>query len=393
MPAEAPLSAGSLEAVFAPLGESRTLPPDAYRSEEVFAWEQRHFLEGSWVCVGRSSELARPGDQAAVRVGDQGILLVRDEAGTLRAFYNVCRHRGHELLEAGEQAGGRVIRCPYHAWVYSLDGTLRGAPGFSGLEPRDHALAPARSTEWHGWAFVNVSGDAVGFEDYVGDLEDLVAAHEVERLKLGASHDYEVAANWKVVHENYHECYHCSNIHPELCEVTPPDSGTDTEPTGAWAGGAMDLRSHAQTMSLSGRSDASPLRGLAPEELRHIYYYGLFPNLLISLHPDYVMTHRLEPIGPRRTRIECQWLFSPEDVSRPDFDPGYAVEFWDITNRQDWRAVESVQRGIGSRGFRPGPLSWREGSVRQFDTMVARGYLEGRVTRPTPEPGRRARAH
>jgi glycine betaine catabolism A len=180
---------------------------------------------------------------------------------------------------------------------------------------------------------------------------------------------YEVAANWKVLTENYHECYHCPSIHPELCRVTPPDSGVNYALPGAWVGGSMDLADGADTMSLDGRSDAPALPGADP---RRVHYLGLLPNLLLSLHPDYVMTHRLEPLAPDRTRIECAWYFADAGV-----DPAYAVEFWDRTNRQDWAACESVQRGLSSPHFRPGPLSPREDAVHQLVTAVAGAYLAG----------------
>jgi Rieske 2Fe-2S family protein len=144
----------------------------------------------------------------------------------------------------------------------------------------------------------------------------------------------------------------------------------------------MDLKEHAATMSLSGESGGVMIPGLDERQLRQVNYFGLFPNLLISPHPDYVMAHRIEPLGPDRSRIECQWLFPAQAFARPDFDPGYAVEFWDLTNRQDWSACEAVQRGVASRGYRPGPLALEEDNVHQFLTMVAGGYLEGAVARP-----------
>jgi Rieske 2Fe-2S family protein len=140
----------------------------------------------------------------------------------------------------------------------------------------------------------------------------------------------------------------------------------------------MDLLPHAETMSMDGKSRGIPLPGLEGSLLREVHYYSLVPNLLLSYHPDYVMTHRMEPRGPERTFIECQWLFPPEALERPGFDPGYAVEFWDTTNRQDWRAIESVQRGIASRGYFPGTLTPDEDAVHQFLSRLARAYLEGR---------------
>ncbi len=382
----APIDPARLRPVLAStLGEARTLPAEAYTSPDVLAWEERHFFEGSWVCVGRAEALASPGDQTAVRVGKEGILLVRDAQGALRAFHNVCRHRGHELLEIGATRNLRAIKCPYHAWVYALDGTLAWAPRFGdvpGFDRADYPLIPVLVREWRGWVFANASGDAPPLEEHVGNLDELVAPWEPERLFVAARHDYVVRANWKVITENYHECYHCPSIHPELCEVTPVDSGENFPQTGCWVGGSMELKPHAVTMSLSGASVGVRLRGLSQTQARQVIYVGLFPNLLISLHPDYVMTHRMEPLGPGETLVECAWLFPPEVREIEGFDPTYASEFWDITNREDWAACESVQRGLASRGHRQGPFAWSEDEVHAFMAMVARGYVDGQVSVP-----------
>jgi len=380
----APIEVAKLEAVLAPVyGQTRTLPAEAYLSEEVFEWEREHFFEGSWVCVGRADDLAEPGDQRAVRIGSEGILLVRDRDGTLRGFFNSCRHRGHELLEPGGARNLRAIKCPYHAWVYALDGTLSGAPRFgdiAGFDKADFPLIPARVEEWHGWVFANASGDAPDLAEHVGNLDDLVRPWEPERLFVAAKHEYVVKANWKTISENYQECYHCPSIHPELCMVTPPDIGENHPSTGSWVGGSMVLMDFAQTMSLSGESKGVRIRGLDERQAREVYYYGLFPNMLISLHPDYVMTHRMEPLGPGESYVECAWLFPPEAKEREDFDPAYAAEFWDVTNREDWLACESVHRGLSSRGQRPGPFAPSEDEVHAFMAMLARAYLEGHVS-------------
>jgi Rieske 2Fe-2S family protein len=280
--------------------------------------------------------------------------------------------------------------------VYGLDGSNRAAPRFGdvpGFRHEAFPLIPARVAEWHGWVFVNASGDAPTLEEHVGNLDGLVGPYGPERLFAGAGHSYEVRANWKTITENYHECYHCPSIHPELCAVTPPDSGENIAHQGVWVGGDMTLREHAETMSLTGESRGVPLPGLDEAGRRKVLYAGLAPNLLISLHPDYVMTHRLQPVAPDLTVVECLWLFPPEAHGRPDFDPAYAVDFWDITNRQDWQAVESVARGLSSRGFRQGPFSGSEDEVHEFMALMARGYVEGRLTprsgvhgRGTPVP-------
>ena len=362
----------ALEPALRPFGHSTMLPTAAYTDEAVFRWERQHFLS-DWMCVGLSSDLPCPGDQRAAPAGEGSVLLVRGDDRAVRAFANTCRHRGHELLPCGGQARQGAIVCPYHGCTYSLDGGLRHAPGFPGLEQSQWGLVELPVTEWHGLMF---AGTAAGqMPASLAALDPIVASYEPERLVVAGRHDYETAANWKVLTENYHECYHCPSIHPELCRVSPPGSGVNYASDGAWIGGTMDLRDGMATMSLDGASHAVSLRGLSAEGRRTVIYLNIFPNILLSLHPDYVMTHRLTPLAADRTRIECTWAFAPEAVAMPGFDPCYAMDFWDLTNRQDWAACESVQRGLSSRYASPGPLSPREDAVYSFVTAVARGYL------------------
>jgi len=377
MTTTAPVGADGLDSALRPFGESTMLPAEAYMSPAVLEWERRHFFAASWVCVGRVDELLPDGaTQAARPVGDVSVLLSRDPSGQssdVRAFANTCRHRGHELLAEGESSGKRAVVCPYHAWSYDLGGCLLAAPGFrdvAAFDPGEHALVPLPVEVWHGWVFVNGLGSpSTPFADHLGGIAGLVAPYAPEKLVLGATHDYVVKANWKVITENYHECYHCPLIHPELCQVSPPTSGSNYQLPGAWIGGSMDLRDDAVTMSLDGRSAGRPIDGVDP---RQVLYLGLLPNLLLSMHPDYVMTHRMTPLSPAETRVECAWYFPGNDI-----DPAYAVDFWDRTNRQDWAACESVQRGVSSPHFAPGPLAPNEDAVHELVTTIARGYQEG----------------
>ena len=357
------------------------LPAAAYRSAAVYDWEQEHLLGGTWICVGRSIELG-PEERRGVSAAGEGILLTRDRAGIARAFHNSCRHRGHELIEPGGRERGAVVRCPYHSWVYGLDGRLVSAPQFGempGFDPAGLSLHAVRLAEWEGWSFVNLSGHAPELATHVGDLAGELAAYGIADLVAAATREYVLAANWKLVVENYHECYHCPSVHPELCRVSPPLSGTNFQPTGGWIGGTMELRAGADTMSLDGRSGGAPLPGVVGSRRRQVLYAGLFPNLLVSAHPDYVLTHLLHPIDAGHTRVTCEWLFPPEGAAASGFDAAYAVDFWDLTNRQDWRACESVQRGIASRRYVPGPLGPGEGAVHQFVSLVARTYATGRL--------------
>ena len=154
-------------------------------------------------------------------------------------------------------------------------------------------------------------------DEYVGNLDELVAPWEIDRMFVAASHDYVINANWKTITENYHECYHCPSIHPALCVVTPVDSGANFPHDGMWVGGSMELKDFAQTMSISGESGGVRIRGLDERQAREVYYFGLFPNLLISLHPDYVMAHRFEPISPTRDEGRVPVALPTRGTRRP----------------------------------------------------------------------------
>jgi Rieske 2Fe-2S family protein len=360
------------------LGEARMLPAAAYVDDAVLAWEREHLFAPSWMCLGRADVVRRAGEQVAIAVGPSSVLVTRDAGAALHVVANVCRHRGHELLAVGSRAERNVVQCPYHAWTYELDSHLRATPRVPAQPPGcdDLALIPVRHAEWGGWLFVDVSGTAPDFAEHLGGLAGVAEPWHSEDLVVAASHSYAVDANWKLVHENYHECYHCPLIHPELCRVSPPTSGANFDGmAGAWVGGTMDLAEGATTMSLSGERPGAPLPGLDAARQRHVLYAGLGWDLLISAHPDYVLTHRLVAVSPSRTAIECQWLFPRDVVWGGHFDPGYAVNFWDLTNRQDWAAIESVQRGIANPNFVPGPFAPNEDAVHRFVSRVAAAYF------------------
>lgn len=381
----APLAAQELQDSLAPFGLSKTLPAAAYTSSAVFEWELNNFFSRTWLCLGRVDALLAPGEARALRAGSQRLLLTRSQDGSYSVFWNVCRHRGHELLPEGSVQTLRQIRCPYHSWTYRLDGTLRTAPqyqGVDGFDPNDYPLRAVPHQTWNGWLFVRGHEHGVDLPTQLGNLDEVLSPWQIEHLGTGASHEYEAHSNWKLIVENYHECYHCTTIHPALCKVTPPDSGHNVVPTGWWTGGTMELRDHARTMSFDGASPTGPFDYLPPDARRQVWYLGLFPNLLVSAHPDYVMAHVLTPLAPDRTHIRCEWLFDRTTMARGGFDPSFATDFWDQTNKEDWAATEGVQRGMASGGYLPGPLNPAEANVYMFIRMVAQGYRDGNVQAP-----------
>lgn len=200
-----------LDSALRPFGESTMLPSPAYTSEEVLAWERRHLFAGAWTCLGRTDELRAGLTHRALTVGDIGVLLTFDPQ--VRAFANACRHRAHELLPIGGDSDRRAVVCPYHGWSYTLDGALKSAPRMAAdlvKEPLGLVVLP--TVDWHGWTFVNATATARPFDDYLGSVGDLVSPYQPARLVVRARHSYEVAANWKLLVENYHECYHCPQI-------------------------------------------------------------------------------------------------------------------------------------------------------------------------------------
>ncbi|MFN8196005.1 MAG: aromatic ring-hydroxylating dioxygenase subunit alpha [Nocardioidaceae bacterium] len=371
----APVDQSQLADALKPFGQSRMLPAGSYLDDAVLAWEREHLFSG-WVALGRAEEVARPRQMKAFAAGAAGVLVVRGDDGVVRGFQNACRHRGHELLPCDGTAEHRAIVCPYHAWSYRLDGSLIGAPGHKEAEhfdTDDYPLHGVDVREWHGWLFADRGAD-VPFEQHVEGLDTIVAHYDGADLVTAETHEYDVEANWKVIVENYQECYHCSSIHPELCRVSPPDSGDNLPPRGGWMGGGMDLRDGMATMSLDGHSDGTVITRLDEVEQRTVMYIAVLPNMLISLHPDYVMTHLLTPITPGKTRIRCSWAFPRSVTEQEGFSPAYAVDFWDLTNRQDWAACESVQRGMSTPGYVPGPLAPAEDGVYDFVHFVASKY-------------------
>lgn len=351
-----------------------TLPGRYYTAPEVFTAETERLFCGGWYFAARAEEIPEHGDFLNVTIGEESIILVRD-GEAIRGLFNVCRHRGSRMCEEERGHFSDCIRCPYHAWAYGLDGRLLAArhmqelPGF---DRADYPLVSAAVAEWDGFLLVNLSENPEPFEKAFAPLLGRFRAWNIGDLRRGAQADYEIQANWKLIIENYSECYHCNLVHPELVRLSPADSGRNDLSEGPFLGGYMDLNDACGTMTETGRSPRPPLPGVEGEERKRVYYYALFPNLLLSLHPDYVMAHFLQPLAPDRTHITCEWYFHPETMQRPDFDPQDAVRFWDRVNRQDWRVCELSQQGVSSRAYRPGPYANQEGLLWAFDREYLR---------------------
>jgi Rieske 2Fe-2S family protein len=332
-----------------------TLPRDVYLSNDVWAAERDRIWFTHWVLVGLAHDMASPGDRLLVDVAGESIVVVRDDDQGLRAFYNVCRHRGAELVAPDAPtcgSFGSAIRCPYHSWTYGLDGVLHRAPFLARDDTPDLSLHQVAVDEWGGFVFVNLSeADTGPLRDQLGPIPDRVCRYPLAELRRGLTYRYEVAANWKIIAENYNECYHCGPVHPTLCDLVPAfrRGGSDLE----WVDG-IPHREGAWTFTTTGTSDRAPFPALDDHERTRHKGELVYPNLLLSLAAEHVAAFRLEPRGPGATTVVCDLLFHPDAIAAPTFDPTDAGDLWDPVNREDWAICESVQRGMTSRSWRGG---------------------------------------
>ncbi len=354
--------------------QAMTLPGHYYTDTAMFRQELERFFFQKWICAGRSEQLAAPGDYFLCQVGDESIIVTKDSSRILRAFYNVCRHRGTRMcVEPQGKFAGR-IQCPYHAWTYDLDGKLLGAPHMEdvGFQRENYPLHSVHVDEWEGHIFLNLSRELPGTSLTVqlADLPEKFAPWKMGDLKLYKRITYDVKANWKLIIINYNECMHCPVLHPLLSRITDYLSGENEVPNGLYIGGSMDFRQNARTMSMDGEIHREYLPGLSEVQRNQTLYYTIYPNLFLSLHPDYVMTHTLWPVATDRTRVICEWHFHRDEMLKPDFQADDAVTFWDKTNQEDWQISELSQLGIKSRAYLPGPYSPREGLPIAFDKMI-----------------------
>jgi Rieske 2Fe-2S family protein len=357
----------------------RTLPGTAYTDPPTFAAEQERIFERMWNCVALAADLAGPGAYRTVTVGRESVVLVRGRDATLRAFLNVCRHRGARLCTEAEGQLRRNLQCPYHAWTYDLTGKLVAAPNLTSMPDVDrveYGLHPVALREWLGYVWVCLATDPPSFEeDVVGAVTErlgdpaAVESYGVEHLALGARITYDVAANWKLVVENFMECYHCATIHPELTEVLPEFA--DGYAAQYYVGHGVEFGADVAGFTVDGSAGVDRLPGLSAEQDRRYYAITIKPQVFVNLVPDHVIVHRMTPLAADRTVVECDWLFTP-DVVATGRDLGPSVELFHRVNEQDFAACERTQPGMSSRAYRAGGvLVPSEHHIGQFHAWVA----------------------
>ncbi|HEY6306142.1 MAG TPA: aromatic ring-hydroxylating dioxygenase subunit alpha [Candidatus Angelobacter sp.] len=362
------------------VSEAMTLPQRYYTNPDWFQREMEAIHFDMWLCAGRTGQIPNAGDYFVRTFANASVIIVRDDKGGIRAFHNVCRHRGTLLCQEHEGKFAGRIQCQYHAWTYKLDGTLANAPHMEkvqGFREADYPLNSVATAVWDGHIFINLSARPIPFSEHLAGLDQKFQPWRMEDLQMVERRVYHLKANWKLIVQNYSECLHCPIVHPQLQKFSHYMSGDNEPPQPTYLGGRMDLRDGVKSLTMTGSTDRCPLPGLHKDDQRRVYYYCLLPNFFLNLHPDYMLTFTLWPRAVDRTEIVCEWHFHPDEIRKPGFNAQDAIEFWDITNKQDWELSDLAQQGISSKVYQPGPYSNREELLLALDRFVL-----GRVQQP-----------
>ncbi|HLW55360.1 MAG TPA: aromatic ring-hydroxylating dioxygenase subunit alpha [Candidatus Angelobacter sp.] len=368
------------------VSHATTLPQRYYTDPDWFRREMEAIHYDMWLCAGRAEQIPHAGDFFLRKVDQANVIVARDEQGGIRAFHNVCRHRGTMLCSEDRGTFAGRIQCPYHAWTYKLDGSLASAPHMDkdeGFREADYPLNAVATAVWDGHIFINLSARPVPFAEHLAGLDSKFASWQMEDLRMVERRVYPLRANWKLIIQNYSECLHCPIVHPLLNKQSHYMSGDNEPPQPTYLGGRMDLREGVKSLTMDGSTSRCILPGLSDDDRRRVYYYCLLPNFFLNLHPDYMLTFTMWPRTVDQTDVVCEWHFHRDEIARPGFNPQDATEFWDLTNRQDWELCERAQQGIGSVGYRPGPYSNREELLLALDRFVMErtARLSGRPER------------
>jgi Rieske 2Fe-2S family protein len=355
------------------------LPAQWYYDPAHHDRELEAFWYDKWIAVARAEELHGVGDWRVVRIGTQSIILLRDADEKIRAFHNTCRHRGSILCteEAGRFERHRIV-CPYHSWVYDLEGRLVATPNrmeTPDFHAEDFPLFEVAADTWGGFVFIHLAGaKAPPLRETLGDREDRYERYGLADLRIGKRIVIEVRANWKLLAENFSECFHCPPVHPELCRVI-----TAYRDAGAWGlrdepESKPEYKPGTATLTLDGTARLPPFRNLTDEQRRTIYIPDMLPpSLFLNVHPDYVNAHLMFATGPTSVRMVYDWLFEPQHLPLSPQDLEHYVALWDVTNRQDARNCEWQQQGIRSREFKVGYYVPQEFDCHRFAQWVRAG--------------------
>jgi Rieske 2Fe-2S family protein len=365
------------------------LPASWYRDPAHYQRELEAFWYDRWIAVAREEEIPAPGDWRVVRVGSQQIILLKNGKGGLAAFHNTCRHRGSILCtkDAGHFVRNSIV-CPYHSWTYGLDGKLVATPRkmeTPDFDRKDFPLFKVATETWGGFVFIHLGKKPSPLKDLPAQFKN----YGFDKLRIGKRIVADVKANWKLLAENFSECFHCPPVHPELCRVV-----TAYRDAGAWGlrgkESLPEYKPGANTLTMDGSSRLPAFKNLSKSEKNTLYVPAMFPpNLFLNIQPDYVNSHLMFPTGPESVRIVYDWLFEPDHMPKGAVLEHYTA-LWEVTNAQDAQNCEWQQQGIHARPFKHGHYVPQEFDCHRFANWVLAGLKvspnerirPGKVKRP-----------
>ena len=370
-----------------PVDHASTLLPEAYRSAAFFDIERQQVFSRGWVAAGHVSDVAVTGAVRTASVAGQSIILTRDARGVLRGFFNVCRHRASRLV-ADEACQLKRFRCPYHSWAYALDGTLLGAPLFEGsgipveyqpmfdttglpdFDKADYGLLPVHVASWANLVFVSLDAQPPPLETWLGDLPDRLAGYRLDEMAVVAERTYDIAANWKLIAENFMEYYHLPWVHPELVKVSRIEDHHRFQGPGLYTGMSTTPISRDTE---SGWTALTGMPHLDANDAVSGRFIWILPNVALAVLPNHVFTMLLTPVAHGRT-VERTTIGLPPHTAG---DPSVAAAldelaaFWHHVNSEDIEIVERVQQGIATEAYTGGRMCYRfEEPLHRFQNMV-----------------------
>lgn len=389
-----PLPAGVSELI-ARQRPGYTLDRAFYNDANIFEHDMRRIIERVWLFVGHVSQIPKPGDYFLYKIGNEEIIIVRGKSGAVHAHFNVCRHRGSRVcLESSGHA--KAFVCPYHAWTYAADGTLLAAKSMGeDFDPSRHGLKRCAVRVWEGMIHICLTEPAPGVEQDWRDALPFFAPHAMARAKIAANFSWTVAANWKLVVENFGECYHCSHTHPEYCHVMAhalPDTTSNPRhreafaaETAAWVEavkpmgyptgvlmrkgfnvGRIPVGKGFLTQTMDGKP-AAPLMGDFKEFDGGYTYCRIYPMVYYYATNDFITIPRFTPLGPQKTEVTFLWLVREDAVEGRDYDVDHLTHVYRVTTEQDKTIVEDNQAGVNSIAYEPGPYSLSELGLAKFN--------------------------
>jgi len=374
------LSQDEISNVSLPATEGWCLPPRCFTSQDFFEAEVQRIFMRDWVCIGRADRVENPGDYFTLAIAGEPLLISRDDAGAIRAFSNVCPHRGSVMIEG--QGNAKIFSCPYHGWRFSRDGKLAGAPLMDqtiGFDKANCRLREIGIEVWGGFAFINFDRNASPLAPRLAGLEKKIARYRFNDFKTDQVAELENECNWKIGVENAIDEYHAYIVHRSL-EPTKSfyldKTFAEADPDGMWAINMTPaIKPYPYVTGTSLAASPFPaIEGLNDFEMKSFNVLGIFPNTIIALNPDSIITLIFFPISPGKTALHVAMNYPRSSFGIADFErhSKEAMEALIFTNDQDMYGCRLAQKGLYSSLAQPGRLSYLEEAVRYFDSYIAR---------------------